>query len=438
MSSSDPVGHVLFTTPIHPMIGTFLTFANGDLDFMTPLKFVSFPCRMWSGSMKFKLQVVASAFHSARVQITYRPNSTGFGTDLTIDELFELSSHIIDIQRDSEIEFEIPWCSDRPALPIDKNRIAANFINGTMDIVVLNTLTYKDSPIPDISFNLWVSAGKDYKLYSMTAPISFDLTTPSSTLVNGGVAQIAKTSRATNEDIPDNLVPFVMGGFTEYPVSLQEVSLSNAMQSTSPVVFLDSGEVFRENNLRHVVASNSQVLTSTNYLTAYISDISPSAGTALSFSYYDWYMLMFRYRRGGYIYTMYSIDVEDPVSRRDSPSVLLAISSLTDSGLNSYKYDIRSATFTDLLSATNMPTCVSTRGSLQPLSVHIPFSSTSKMAINSCYASGNISVLLYSKVNVFNTVALTSRNAQCVIYRSPDKEMKYYFQVGAPAVFTPN
>jgi hypothetical protein len=433
MASSDTVGTMLYDTPVHPCSGQYIAYDNGELDFCSPLKFVSLPCRYWSGSIKYKLQIVASAFHSARVQILYSPEGSSFGVSVTDDAAFELTSHIVDIQCDSEIEFEIPWSSHYPQLAVDGSNLTTASVNGYLGFRVLNVLTYKETPIPPIEFNLWISAGSDFKLYSMTAPLNFDLTVPANVppMIDGGFAQIADTSRDTKQKSPENLVPFVMGNYVSTPSATEVSTLHHAFNSTAPLYVIPPNKSLLENCLRGVTPTSNDLYGQSGYL-SFISDpVLPS--TVISFPYYDWYNLLFRFRRGSYVYTAMSLDLEDtsPIN-----GTLLATSGVISTGNSVYSAYVDNGTIPTLLSATIMPSVLSTFGSLQPFSVRMPYTSTSKIAITSCNTSA-VSPL-YPSNNFAQAISIASQRSSCLVYRSAGSDMKFYFQVGAPAVFTKN
>jgi hypothetical protein len=435
MSNVQQVGTTLFDIAVHPLSGIYTSYTNGELHFMTPIRYVSWPCRYWTGALKYKLQIISSNFHSGRVQILYTPQNIGFAATTSDDTAFELTSHIIDIQCDSEIEFEIPWNSHMPALSLNKQNIYSDAGNGTIAFRVLNQLTYKELPVPDIEFNLWVSAGNDFKLYNMQAPITFDLTTPSSTF-DGGKAQIAETSKSTMSGGAENIVPFVMGGHTETTVAIEEATLIHAFKTTAPVLFLNEDEQFVEGNLRMIQPTTQNVLFSTEWADPFISTISSTRNVILSFPYYDWYNLMFRFRRGDYIYTCYNMNITAPQSARDSPSSIVASAGIINQGYNANRFKARYTQVDDLLAAMVLPTAISTRGSLQPLHLKLPYSANTKFAITS--ASTATFQPVYPEGNECGVISIASQRSQSLIFRAAATNMKFYFQVGPPAVFISN
>lgn len=431
MEVTDDPGTILFDTPVHPCAGTFISYLNGDLDFCTPLKFVSLPCRFWSGAIKYKLQIVSSAYHSARIQILYTPQGDSLPSSLDDDEAFELTSHIVDIQCDSEIEFEIPWASHYPQLEIDASFLKETNVNGILGFRVLNALTYKDSPVPPIEFNLWTAAGTDFKLYSMTAPLNFDLTVPSNTPppIDGGGAQIADTSRDTKQGSPENLVPLVLGSYVSTPSAIEISSLQDAFSSTAPVFLIPEDSSLLENCCRGITPTSTPLFDNSGSGSFISAGIVPSE--VITFPYYDWYNLLFRFRRGSYVYTAMALDTgaTTPVN-----GTLLAVSGTISTSTLVYNTRLDDGSISTLLRSTVLPSVLSTFGSLQPFSVELPYSATNKIAVTSCTTS--ITASVYPSVNLVQAISIASQRNSCLVYRSAGSNMKFYFQVGAPAVFT--
>ena len=174
VSSAEGPGTDLVTIPVNPGIVAIddTTDPSGIFYFNTPLSFIANRFSLWRGTMNYTLQVVCSQFHSGRIQILYFPE--GFTYDTT--EPYELISDIIDIQKDLEYKFSIPYTFLRPLT-------SGN--NGSIVIKIVNTLTFKETPIPDIYFNLWVCGGSDFNFsfpfevpyaptYNATVPAIFE------------------------------------------------------------------------------------------------------------------------------------------------------------------------------------------------------------------------------------------------------------------------
>jgi hypothetical protein len=171
----DPPDQLLFTTEVAPML-EFTKSAN--LYYPTALSFATWPFESWSGTLKFRFQVVCSKFHHGRLQFTYEPHNIGLDTLGAFNTVY---TEIVDIGEENDFELEVAWASDVPykstawskagvhyAPGATGNAInSTQFSNGIITVRVLNDLT---APVDaaDISVNVYVSAGEDFELMNPT------------------------------------------------------------------------------------------------------------------------------------------------------------------------------------------------------------------------------------------------------------------------------
>lgn len=133
----------------------------------------SLPFRYWTGKMKFRFQIVCSAFHKGRLKIVYDPNflasneyNTNYlqivdiadKTDFTIEIGNGQSTNILDHARPglesvTTIYSTTPYASRGPG-------------NGVVGVYVVNELTTPSSVANnDIEVNVFVSAGDDFEVF---------------------------------------------------------------------------------------------------------------------------------------------------------------------------------------------------------------------------------------------------------------------------------
>jgi hypothetical protein len=131
------------------------------------------PFKYWRGSMKYRFQIVASAYHKGRLKVQWDP--TGY-TDLAMNTQY---THIIDISDDKDFTIEVGWGSHQGWLKVRptfdagpgytlrgaETSIDTAFCNGTITVSVLNTLTSPSSSAGQtVDLNLFVSAGEDIEV----------------------------------------------------------------------------------------------------------------------------------------------------------------------------------------------------------------------------------------------------------------------------------
>lgn len=144
----------------------------------TPMCHLSQLFYNWRGSITFRFQIVASAFHKGRLRVTYDPYGlAGFNTG----NYNVAYNQIIDLAETREFEYTVHWAqpesfkrtrtlvqtkaSDVYAVNTI-NTISADdtFNNGILQVAVVNTLTTPNDAIAaPISINVFVRAGEDFE-----------------------------------------------------------------------------------------------------------------------------------------------------------------------------------------------------------------------------------------------------------------------------------
>lgn len=138
---------------------------------MSPLAFGTMPFQYWSGTIIYRIQVVASKYHKGRLRISYQPN----GTIVTNDDMNAAYNHIIDLDECRDCEFSISWAQAEPFKNIDDvvTRQIGNgtsqvyypdVCNGSFSVNVVNSLS---APLAtaDASINIYARAGEDFQFF---------------------------------------------------------------------------------------------------------------------------------------------------------------------------------------------------------------------------------------------------------------------------------
>lgn len=177
-SGDNEADALLYAKYVTPM--SFATYGSGlNQEFhLTPAAFAALPFSYWRGTIKFRFQFVASAFHKGRVKIVYDPYVL---QSASLAEYNINYSHIADLggERDFTLEFGwgqvMPWL---PILPLDQLAVnapsgstsilttAPNSIgaNGLFSVVVVNELMAAAAGVPSIQVNVFVSTSDDFEV----------------------------------------------------------------------------------------------------------------------------------------------------------------------------------------------------------------------------------------------------------------------------------
>lgn len=168
---ADSSESLLWNTEVSPVLWNEL----GAEIHMPACCFAALPFTRWRGTMKFRFQIVASAFHKGRLKITYDPSyplTNEYNTNYT---------YIIDLAKERDFTVAVGWGQGlsmaRHRNPIyelyppyrEGQQLAdppLGSANGILSVYVVNDLTVPNSTANnDIEVNVFVSAGDDFEVF---------------------------------------------------------------------------------------------------------------------------------------------------------------------------------------------------------------------------------------------------------------------------------
>lgn len=132
------------------------------------------PFKYWTGSMRFRFQIVCSAFHKGRVKIVYDPNhfaSNEYNTNyLNVIDIADQTDFTVEIANgqartllDRALPGTTPITSMYSTTPYTSSE---QFGNGVIGMYVVNELTTPNSTIDNnIEVNVFVSMGDDFEVF---------------------------------------------------------------------------------------------------------------------------------------------------------------------------------------------------------------------------------------------------------------------------------
>jgi hypothetical protein len=145
---------------------------EGDAIYLPACAMAATPFAFWTGTMKFRFQVVASAFHKGRLKVVYDPNfvsSNEYNTNyMEIIDIAEKQDFTIEVgngQHSSLLTSFTPQgttVATYGTVPLGLNA----FGNGVLSLFIVNELTTPDTTAPrDIQVNVFVSMGDDFEVF---------------------------------------------------------------------------------------------------------------------------------------------------------------------------------------------------------------------------------------------------------------------------------
>lgn len=135
-------------------VGSFRVVPNQQVYPNNYLQHIACAHMYWSGTLRFMVQVVASQFHSGRLQISYEPKSAAQVGLLA----HQAANIVLDVQGQSEVIFDIPWMNNFPWNDQFTD-------NGTVYVKVLNSLSSNTDTISPVYINVFMYGTRDLKFY---------------------------------------------------------------------------------------------------------------------------------------------------------------------------------------------------------------------------------------------------------------------------------
>jgi len=169
---TDAVDTTLFAMDVDPMVERYAAVPGGTAIIPTSLAFATRPFAVWSGTLKYRFQVIASQYHRGRVAIIYDPTGP-----LTGDPYNTTFNTIIDLAEGRDFTLDVKWQQDRAYQFVDASSSRTfytsttpetrtglpNYTNGVWYARVVNELVVPDGT-SGIKIIVSISAGDDFEV----------------------------------------------------------------------------------------------------------------------------------------------------------------------------------------------------------------------------------------------------------------------------------
>jgi hypothetical protein len=233
-ATSKVNGNNLFSirvNPIHAIVDT-------TKYYLPAVTFAALPFKYWRGTMKYRFQVVCSAYHRGRIVVTYdpyHPTSKEFNTTFT---------RIVDISNERDFTIEVGMANPLSYLLVQPT-LAPYFIfntvygntadnyNGSLSISVLNELTVPNSLVDnDVVVNVFVSGCDD-----------LEFAVPTNQHISNMVISSAIEPQSDRTEISEVIAPAENDPFTAPPIEQANACLD--IDATNLVYFGETIASFR-------------------------------------------------------------------------------------------------------------------------------------------------------------------------------------------------
>jgi hypothetical protein len=167
-SIGDAPETLLWNTRVVPTLWR----TDGAAIYLPACAMAALPFTFWTGVMKFRFQIVASAFHKGRLKVVYDPNF------IASNEYNTNYMEIIDIAEKQDFTIEVGVGQDRSLLTssVPQGSTISTYGtvplglsssgNGVLSLFIVNELTTPDTTAArDIQVNVFVSMGDDFEVF---------------------------------------------------------------------------------------------------------------------------------------------------------------------------------------------------------------------------------------------------------------------------------
>lgn len=223
---------LLYSVLVHPMVKPSFLVSGEAVTCQTPLSMVALPFKYWSGSLKFRFQVIASQFHRGRLLFVYEPNVATVGTVADTNDRF---SHVVDISEEKDFTFEINWTQQDAYRSTGIDYLTSNvsiegpggsladpdavaYANGRLNVYVVNQLATPTDGA-NVEINVFISAGDSFEVkapsYNLTnfAYSREDVPVGPPDLAQSGSERIEAGATVTQqENFPEQDTMYVLNG----------------------------------------------------------------------------------------------------------------------------------------------------------------------------------------------------------------------------------
>lgn len=150
--SSDTENTVIFNSVVDPTLCQRDVYINNTVIAGTPMWYVAKAFSYWRGDITFRFKFLCTQYHRGRVRISWDPAAT---ISTEADPMTEIYTQVIDITKDTDVEFTVPYTQTLPFKQVWQSNIerysstTAQAINPLFDNgqLTVSVLTKQTSPV---------------------------------------------------------------------------------------------------------------------------------------------------------------------------------------------------------------------------------------------------------------------------------------------------
>jgi hypothetical protein len=153
---------------------TFARNVGNDTYHFPACAMAALPFAYWTGTMKFRFQIVCSSFHKGRIKVVYDPNylaSNEYNTNsLQIIDIADETDFTVEVSNGQELsllEHQQPGVASQSTMYSTTRYTTKAAGNGVVGVYVVNQLTSPNTTVNnDVQVNVYVSMGDDFEVFA--------------------------------------------------------------------------------------------------------------------------------------------------------------------------------------------------------------------------------------------------------------------------------
>lgn len=109
-------GDDLFNLIVSPHLSKSISVAGEEIVIFTPMAYIEKMFSYWRGDIIVRFKFICSKFHKGRVQVTWDPQNSNWASAMSLLTTTNYTQ-VVDIAKDTDVEFCIPYTQPTPYLP---------------------------------------------------------------------------------------------------------------------------------------------------------------------------------------------------------------------------------------------------------------------------------------------------------------------------------
>nr|ASG92521.1 putative structural protein [Picornavirales N_OV_039] len=165
------------------------------------------PFQYWTGTLNFRFQVVASAYHKGRLRVVYDPHYLSATPEFNVNY-----QEIVDIEEKQDFTISVSNSQDLGIIPVKRPAFEAvtdmfsttrfnswTESNGVLGVYVLNELVTPNTTLAkNGEINVFVSAGPDFKVFSPNDDLrNYEFAPQGDIMGDNSMGKLADTAKAS-------------------------------------------------------------------------------------------------------------------------------------------------------------------------------------------------------------------------------------------------